>query len=111
MAIEIRPVDGTNEYKIYEGDDLIGEIDWSGPAGTRDEYGWEIDEETWGVTIWSLTGSARQWGNVLTTPEAACEEAQVIYEEDFLPERRRAHAPVPGGVKVISSPMGGQKRR
>ncbi|MFE9736137.1 hypothetical protein ACFYO9_37425 [Streptomyces sp. NPDC005863] len=109
MPLEIRPVEDTTHH-LYEEDEQIGQIRWVGPVGSLGEDGWRIEEEAWEVDVWSLTGSGKTWGDSCTTLEAARRRAHEIYD-DYQAERRRANQPVPGGVQVISSPMGGQKRR
>ncbi|MER7794925.1 hypothetical protein [Streptomyces sp. NPDC097640] len=104
MALDIRPIDQPGCYDLYELEEKIGTISYE----RDDEDGNVI--ECWGVEVWSLMGTGKVWyGGDPESEEEAIEEAHELYKESVA-ERRELRRPVPG-VRVISTPTGGQRRR
>lgn len=102
-SLDFRETPNPNSFRIYEGEEWIGNINYHAP------YEEGVDGD-WSVEMWSLMGTGKKWGAEASSREDAVEAAQAIYEEGFVPERREARRPVPG-VRVISTPTGGQRRR
>lgn len=102
MPLEIRPTAAAQSFDLFDGDEKIGKI------CCRDEVlgedGWAVEDEGWYVTIWSLTGSGKEWAETFETEEEAITEAGVYYRE-LAEERRTVGKSSPW---TISTPMGGQ---
>ena len=103
MTLEIRPTGNPAHFDLYDGDEKIGEI----VNTPLDEEGIELGEPPiWGVTMWSLMGTGKEWDADETSYEAAEQAARVLYEE-FCAERRElsrgARPWITGSV-----PMGGK---
>ncbi|MDQ0694173.1 hypothetical protein [Streptomyces sp. W4I9-2] len=103
MSIEFRQGDNPKAFKLYEGDDWIGDIKYHAP----EEPG---DQEFWTVSMWSMQGTGKEWGADPEGFEEAVESAHLLYEEEFVPERRSVLKPTSEPLP-ISTPMGGQPRR
>lgn len=107
MSLEIRPTETPQRFDLFEHDERIGEIKF---APSFDEYGWTVPDQ-WEVEVWSLMGTGKTWKDSLDTLEEASEEARSFYTE-FVAERRRVNSPGRGpAARVISVPMGGQRRK
>ena len=103
MTMEMRPASAPQSFDLYDGEERIGEILYVAPM---EEYGAK-NPECWEVRLWSLTGSGKEWGDTVYSIEEAKEFAHSEYPE-LVAERRAAAGP---SVRVISTPMGGQRRR
>jgi len=103
MGIELRQGDNSKAFKLYEGEDWIGDIEYHAPAKPG-------DSEFWTVLMWSLQGTGKEWSADPESFEEAVQYAHELYEEEFLPERRKLRKPT-GEPPPISTPMGGQSQR
>ncbi|MFB7605308.1 hypothetical protein [Streptomyces gardneri] len=103
MSIELRAGDCSKSLDLYEGENHIGEIRYHAPEQ-------DGDEEFWTVSLWSLMGTGKEWNADPDDFKEAVEYAHRLYEEGFVAERRELTRPV-SGVRVVSTPTGGQRRR
>jgi hypothetical protein len=107
MPMEIREADSPKSFDLYDGDEKIGKIAYVPPTV---EFG-VPNPECWEVVLWSLTGSAKEWGDTVYTIDDAITEANLAYP-DQVAERRAANSAGSGPrPRIISTPMGGQRRR
>jgi hypothetical protein len=106
MVLEFRPTEPEGSLDLYDETGKVGEIEGPNPETDVDPDGtpWP---PMWAVTLWSLTGSGKTWGNVTDSLDDAYAEARGSYEE-LVAERREVGR---GSVRAIPTPMGGQKRR
>lgn len=99
--MDIRPGDAHGCFRLFDGDDYIGEIRYHPPEEEGDDDWWEVE-------LWSLTGSEKTWYADAAKSEAeARDDAAALYKE-WQAERREANRGP--RATVISSPMGGQPR-
>lgn len=106
MPLEIRPTDKPEKFDLYDETGRIGEIVYVPEA----EQG-VVDPGGWDVTLWSMTGSGKEWTEAVDTLEEAKKSAHYLHSE-LVTERRAANQPGPGPrPTTISTPMGGQQRR
>lgn len=103
MSMELREGRCPKSRNLYEGEDHIGEIRYHGPEQ-------EGDEEFWTVELWSLMGTGKEWNADPENFEEAVQHAHTLYTEGFVAERRELRRPLPG-LRVVSTPTGGQRRR
>lgn len=107
MTLEIRPTDSPESFDLFDETGKVGEIVF---VPEHEEYG-GTNLASWEVALWSMTGSGSAWLDGGDTLAKAEELAQSLYPE-LVAERRRVNSPGPGPrVRVISTPMGGQRRR
>ncbi|MCX4450735.1 hypothetical protein [Streptomyces sp. NBC_01789] len=102
MTLELRQAGHPKAFKLYEGEDWIGDIEYYASEGPD-------DEEFWTVKMWSLQGTGKEWGADSESFEEAVQYAHMLYDEEFVPERRKLKRPT-GDPRPISTPMGGQRR-
>ncbi|HEX5569710.1 MAG TPA: hypothetical protein VFY14_22785 [Streptomyces sp.] len=102
MTIEIKQGNRARYFEVFEGEEKIGEIIHYPPEQ-------EGDEEFWNATLWSLMGTGKTWGATGDSYEEIVGYTHELYKE-FVAERRELKRPVPG-VRVVSTPMGGQRRK
>ncbi|MFE0088739.1 hypothetical protein [Streptomyces sp. NPDC059016] len=110
MTLEIRPTGQPRQFDLYEEAEKIGQVRYIGPEGQELEEG--LDEEPcdgWSVEMWSLMGTGKTWGADAGTESQARQYAHELYSE-FVAERRALNS---GGPRahIVSTPMGGQRRR
>ncbi|MFG3510266.1 hypothetical protein ACGF5F_32740 [Streptomyces sp. NPDC047821] len=98
----LRQGDCPKSFKLYEGEEHIGDIEYHAPEE-------EGDEECWTVCLWSLMGTGAEWHGDPDSFEEAVQFAHELYEE-FVAERRKLTRATRDG-RPISTPMGGQSRR
>lgn len=103
MTLDVRPTGQAGFFDLYELDEKIGVITYD-----RDDEDGDVFE-CWLVEIWSLMGTGKTWSNDLDSEREAIEEAHALYRE-YVAERRELKRPLPG-LRVINTPMGGQRRR
>ena len=84
MSLEIRETEAPNHFKLYDGEDWIGEI----KNVPLDEEGVALGEPPiWDVEIWSIMGTGKTWSESGESLEEAKRYVQELYEE-FAAERR-----------------------
>jgi len=103
MALELREGRRPRSLDLFEGDERIGEIRYHAPEQ-------DGDEEFWTVSLWSLMGTGKEWAGDPDDFKEAVEYAHRLYEEGFVAERHELSRPV-AGLRVISTPTGGHRRR
>jgi hypothetical protein len=104
MTLDVRPAGQAGFFDLYELDEKIGTITYE-----RDDEDGDVIE-CWDVQMWSLMGTGKVWcGGDPESEEEAFEAAHELYKE-YVAERRELTRPLPG-VRVINTPMGGQRRR
>lgn len=109
MTLEIRATDNPQHFDLFDATGRLGEIAYV-PETEPDAWG-GVDPACWRTTLWSMTGSGKEWGDEAPTLEEAKEIAHTEYPE-LVAERREANKPGPGPrPTTVSTPMGGQRRR
>lgn len=105
MTMEFRPMGKPHCFDLLEGEEKIGELLYTPPEE-------EGDDPFWDVSLWSETGSGKTWSaDTAESHEQAAAHARELYEE-YRAERRKLNSPSPGPrTSVVSTPMGGQRRR
>lgn len=105
MTPEIRPTDDPHRFTVHEGAEWIGEI-------TKDLDIWngvvQSDAFLWIVEIWSQMGTGKKWAESCETFDDAEEFVREAYKEMVGERRELSKGSRP---PIISTPMGGQRRR
>ena len=84
MTLEIRPTGDSARFDLYSNDEKMGEI----VNEALDEEGIALGEPPiWGVEIWSVMGTGKEWHASAESFGQCKEYAQELYEE-FAAERR-----------------------
>ncbi|WP_405769355.1 hypothetical protein OG539_32920 [Actinacidiphila glaucinigra] len=102
MTLELRPIRKPHSFDLFEGEQQVGEIRYSNDRAAGTQY--------WDIEVWSQMGTGKSWSSDTAKSH---EEAQALAHElyaELVAERRELRRPDPQ-VRVISTPMGGQKRR
>lgn len=105
MTLDIRPTNNPNRFRLYEGEDWIGEV----VNEIEDENGAVHDDDPyWCAKVWSQMGTGKTWSaEGASSPEEIKEWARELYDE-MVAERRELSK---GRPRTISTPMGGQRRK
>lgn len=102
MTIEIRQGNRAGYFEVFEGEEKIGEL-----FNHLPERG--DDSNSWSVQLWTLAGTGKTWDADGCSYEEVAGCAEELYREGFVAERRElTRGPRP---HVISTPMGGQRRK
>jgi len=106
MTLDIRPTEDPHRFRLYEGDDWIGEI----VNEVTDEDGVVVgDEPFWCAQVWSQMGTGKTWSaDSGSSLDEIKEWAHELYEEMVAERRELRKGSRP---PTISTPMGGQRRK
>ncbi|MEV5189230.1 hypothetical protein [Streptomyces werraensis] len=103
-TLDIRPTADPDRIDLYEGDQKIGEI-------VKDldiEDGVLMSPPLWLVEVWSQMGTGKTFDADSESLAEAKQLAHEVYEEMVAERRELRKGSRP---PIISTPMGGQKRR
>ncbi|MFC8065556.1 hypothetical protein [Streptomyces sp. NPDC057293] len=107
MTFCIRSTDDPNHFDLFEDEQKVGEL-VNHPDREEDGTIIEGSPEYWYFEVWSQMGTGRTFSGEAESFEEAKHYTQVAYE-DMSAERRELRKG--SRPPMISTPMGGQKRR